>query len=115
MPGPQKPTVEVLPVFFFFEPTALKKYMTVKSENGQSIVDLDILYVHRSLVQAWGREPKVIPQRDDPLLVEIAFPEEATRPSALTGVPGFGVSCTPHATFKPRQRSTLLQWPPPLL
>lgn len=96
-PGPQRPTVEVLPGLF--EPTAYNKYMTVKSVNGNSIMDLDIFDVHRSLVQACGREPKVTPQRDGSLLVEVASQEEATRLAALTGVPGCEVSCAPHKTL----------------
>lgn len=97
VPGPQGPTVEVLPGVF--EPAAFNKYITVKTLNDKSIMDLDIFDVHRSLVKACGREPKVTPQRDGSLLVEVASQEEANRLSALTGVPGSEVSCTPHKTL----------------
>lgn len=60
---------------------------------------LDILVVHRSLIQACGREPKITPQRDGSLLVEAASLEEAARLRALCAVPGAEVSCTPHTTF----------------
>lgn len=60
---------------------------------------LDIFDVHCSVIQACGCEPKVTPQRDDSLLVEVASPDEATRLRARSAVPGAEVFCTPHTTF----------------
>lgn len=96
-PGPQELTKEVLPGMF--ESVSFDKYMTVRSVNGTSIMDLDVFDVHRALVKACGRKPKVTPQRDGSLLVEVESQEEASRLSALTGVPGAEVSCAPHATL----------------
>lgn len=96
-PGPQTLSKEVLPGMF--ESVSYDKYMTVKSVNGTSVMDLDVFEVHRAIVKACGRKPKVTPQRDGSLLVEVESQEEASRLGALTGVPGAEVSCAPHTTL----------------
>jgi len=97
VPGPQGPQVEIFPGQF--QSASYDKYLVIKSLGGESIMDLHIFHVHRSIVQACGREPKVTTQRDGSLLVEVASPEEAERLIALSAVPGAEVSCTPHATM----------------
>lgn len=89
--------IEVMPGMY--EPVSFEKYIVVKSVDGCSINDLDIFEVHRSLVKACGREPKIMPQGDGSLLVEVSSPEESSKLRALTSVPGATVSCSPHATM----------------
>ena len=95
--GPREHTIEIMPGKF--ETVSFDKYMTLRTVNGQSIMDLDIFEVHRAIKEACGREPKVTPQRDGSLLVEVSSQEEASRLGALSGVPGAEVSCKPHATL----------------
>lgn len=97
VPVSQSSQVEVLPGLF--ESVSYDKYITVKSLDGRSVNDLDIFEVHRELVKTCGREPKMLPQGDGSLLVEVSSPEESERLRALTSVPGAAVSCAPHATM----------------
>jgi len=99
VPGPQGHQVEVFPEQF--ETVSHETYLIIKPLGGQSIMDLDIFYVHCSLGHACGREGKVMPQRDNSLLVGAASPEEAVRLHALSAVSGAEASCTSHATLIP--------------
>ncbi len=82
-----------------YEPVSLENYIVVKSVDGCSINDLAIFEVHRYLAKACGCQPKIMPQGDGNLLVEVSSPAESSKLRALTSVPDASVSCSPHATM----------------
>lgn len=59
---------------------------------------MNILDVHRSLVQVCGCEPKVTQQSDGSLFVYFTFSEETALLRPLSSVVA-EVSCRPHATL----------------
>ncbi len=88
---------EVLPGLF--EPVDYAKYLVIKTINGQTVFDLDIFEIQRSIISATGRRPKVSHQRDGSILVEASSPEESQRLRSLSSLPESEVVCTPHNTF----------------
>ena len=91
-----------------FQAIYYEQFLVIKSLDGVSIMDLDIFDVHRTLIKACGREPKVSSQRDGSLLVEVSSPEESARLRAISSVPGTQVACTPHATLNQYKGSSFL-------
>ena len=70
----------------------------IKPLNGQSIMTLDMVDDHHTLVQACGRNPKVVPHNAISLLEEVTPPEMGDRPRVLYSVVRALVPCTNLAT-----------------
>ena len=88
---------EILPGIF--EPEYYNQFLSLKLDGEKRVKDLDIFKVHRDIVSICGKEPKMTPQSDGGLLIEVPSLEESEKIQKLMAVDGVEAICTPHRTL----------------
>ena len=89
--------VETLPGIM--EQASYAKFVVLRTAGGEDLREGNIFQTYRDLVEACGSAPKVVPQADGSLLVEVGDAAQSERLQALSTVGSLSISCTPHATL----------------
>ena len=77
-------------------PTYYIQYLTIKHDDDQRMQNSDFFEIHRQIVTAIGREPKIVFQGDGSVLVEVTSLEEKEKLLSLTAINGRSAKCAPH-------------------
>ena len=69
--------IESLPGVFVQD--SYEKFLVIKLSDGSSIRDLNAFHVMRDIVNVCGRNPKVMPQADGSLMIEVKSAAESNK------------------------------------
>ena len=85
---------QVLPGLF--TANSYDKYITFTLGENRSFADTNVFDIHRDIVRCLGRKPKITPQGETKLLIEVVSQLESTKLLSLNKVVGVTASCVPH-------------------
>ena len=88
--------LEILPGVF--EPAQYRKFLMMTFDNKR-IQDFDLFNVYKEIVSKCERKPKLTPQHDGGLLVEVSSMKDSETILSLSLLNGVETKCSPHVTL----------------
>ena len=93
MQNNDKRMMHILPGIY--ELVSYNKYLIIQLEND-AFQNISPFKANRDIVNACGSEPKIRPQDDGTLLVEVSSPEQSEKLLKMSSIAGRRVTCFPH-------------------
>ena len=87
---------EILPGVF--EPAQYRKFLKIKFDD-KNVQDLDLFNVYKEIVTKCEKKPKLAPQNDGGLLVEVSSLKDSENLLTISLINGVKATCSPHLTL----------------
>ena len=81
-----------------YELVSYNKFLLLEIENN-IIENINVFKAHREIVQICGTPPKIRPQGDERLLIEVSSPEQSENLMSMNRFLGHNVKVFPHPTY----------------